>query len=230
MPTTMTRTFQAYEYHELSDRAKEKVQEWLWQGNHDWWDPTYDDFVLVAACFGITISTKARQTQGKTPRTIHDPEIWFSSHPWSAGYSGTFSLLDAATCEQKIKAHCEDELLLKMAAVLAADIAQFAVVGMQHIIEHGGCTLQITGNEYGVRNVEELELEESLAEAWDGDEVKRNALHGLNATIDATAKDLARWLEKQLRAEEEYQRSDEFCRETCEANEYKFEEDGTLIS
>lgn len=224
MPTTMTRTFQAYTFDELSDRAKDKVRDWLWEGNDYWWESTFDDFKMVAACFGIEISTSSNGIDAR-----QSDNIWFSSYPWGAGYSGRFRLLDAATCEARIKAYCEDEHLMKLAAALATEITQFAVVGLQHIIESGDFAVGIVGDDDGIKRVDEFEIDEALAEEWDGDPTKRNALASLNTVVEATVKDLARWLCKQLEAEEEYQRSDEAVRETCEGNEYRFEEDGSPI-
>lgn len=61
------------------------------------------------------------------------------------------------------------------------------------------------------------------------DEKEVNALaEEFMAIVEEKREELCDKLEKQGYAELEYQRSDEYIRESCEANDYTFEEDGTL--
>lgn len=225
MPKSIT--IQAYEYHELSDSAKGNIRQWLWAGDDTWWEYTYEDFVTVAKCLGFEVHTKARQTRGKAPRTVYDPDIWFdSNYGYTAGYNATWRLLDATHAVKQIKGHCRDKLLIRLATVLEAEIAKFAIVGLEPIMREGNVVVKIVGNEHGIEDgCDSLEWASDYAFT----EEQEQAAGSLGITVEATAKDLAKWLAKQLEAEAEYRQSDEACRETCEANEYLFDESGDII-
>ena len=65
-------TYKAYQFKELSDKAKEKALEWAHDLNtdHDWWEGVYDMWYEKLEAFGFT-----------------GCKIWFSGF-WSQGDGG----------------------------------------------------------------------------------------------------------------------------------------------
>lgn len=216
-----------FKFEELSERAKDTVRYWVNDNSLDWWDSIYDDFKQVAACFGFEIETKARTTS--RGHVVHDDCIWFEQrYGWTAGFNARFRLLDAIKAEEKVKDYAsQDEVLIKMARVLEVDIAKFAIVGLKHIIEQGDVWMDVRGDERGMSKDCTLIWNDSNDEDSLTD-VQQQAATALEATVQETAVDLARWLAKQLEAENDYRHSDEAVQEHCEANDYEFYEDGSI--
>ena len=69
----------AYQFAELSDKAKQKALETLSDINFhdDWFDAVYEDFKMICECLGITLKTR-RNGKSDTPC------IWFSGF-WNQG-------------------------------------------------------------------------------------------------------------------------------------------------
>jgi hypothetical protein len=215
MPKTIT--IVGYEFSELNEQARARVRQWYCDiMDNDWWDTTYEDFVIVAKALGFTIPTHYSA----------DPDIWFDTYPWSAGFSARWHLLDALGAEKKLAEHLTDECLQKLAIVLEAEIAKFAVEGLELVIREGNVMMPIHGNEQGIGK-------DSDSVEWSADyelsEQQTAAACSLEITVEATAMHLARWLTKQLEAEYEYQTSEENIKETCDANEWLFDENGKLL-
>lgn len=213
----------AYTFDELSDRAKDRVRDWLWQSG--WWDTIYADFVLVARAFGFEIEVKKRSALQKWTEL----SIWHTGNCYyTAGFNATWQLLNATQCVKKLKEHLNDDALEKLAASLEAEIAKFAIAGLELIIREGDAYALIKGNEHGV--LSDVNLEWHTTPGWpDLDIPQTEAACALASAVEQTAKTLARWLGKQLEAEETYIRSDDWVRETCEANDYLFDEDGGIL-
>lgn len=227
-----TKEITVYKFQELSPAAKDRVRHWLNDHDNDWWDYIYEDFIKVAECLGFEVSYRTRQVVGTAyprpggPTQIHDPEIYFSgNYGWTAGFKGRWRFLDATKAEEKIKEHAsEDELLHRIARVLEEEMAKFACVGLDVIIREGDIYADISGNEHGIGDIEVCWISD-----YELTEEQEQAAYGLHATVEATAKDLARWLAKQLEEEDRYRYSDEYVQEMCEGNDYEFDEDGELV-
>jgi hypothetical protein len=67
-----------YEFHELSDDAKELARAWFRDGagDWDWHDFIYDDFEEICRIFGIELKTCTVRLMGGGAR--QKPCIWFS--------------------------------------------------------------------------------------------------------------------------------------------------------
>lgn len=235
MPKTITR--EVYAFDELSDEAKERVKQWLREDDNDWYDSTFEDFIIVAAAFGFNIRTTSHTACRIRPPheqfTTTVPDIFFKSdYGWTAGFNARWSLLDATKAETAIKEHLDDELLNRMAKVMCVEIAKFTMVGLEPIVRAGGAYLDVLGSDSGIADCDGLCWDtEALDPGPDGEQLTPEqiaACQELNVTVEATAKDLARWLAKQLEAEDEYRWSDEAVKETCDGNAYYFNERGGI--
>lgn len=219
MPKIIKRT--VYQFGELSPEAKQAVVQKLWEWDNDWWGFSYEDFVTVAAAFGFEIDTR---TRGKhTERDI----CFKSNYGFCAGFNATWRLLDAVQCSKKIKEHLNDEELDKLAVALEAEMTKFAIVGLEPVIRNGGVYARIRGDEDGIKKDVNLDWD-----TQDPDELtqeQNDAAGSLAAVVESTAIALARWLAKQLEAESDYRQSEECAQETCEANEYWFDENGRMV-
>lgn len=219
-----------YKFEELSDRAKDRVRDWFREGDTDWWEFSYDDFIEVLKRFGFEIQMRSHTIRPyKGPeRTVQKPEIyWTQRYGWTAGFCARWRLLDAVNTEKKIKEHApEDELLHRIAKELDIEVAKFAIVGLEHIIREGDAIMDIKGDEDGIKSDPSIEFFNATTDEFN--EAQLQALTALETMVEATAKDLARWFAKQLEREDEYRSSDEAIQESCEANEYEFDEDGCI--
>lgn len=226
MPKTIT--IQAFTFQELSERAKDAVRSWLQESDYDWWDVIYEDFVIVAKCFGFEVNTHERYTTKKLSHPIYDSDIWFDSrYGYTAGFNAQWYLLDATHATKKLAEHLDDELLQRMAVVLEAEIAKFAIEGLEPIMREGNVVVKIVGDEHGVKDgCDSCEW----SSEYELTEEQQAAAGSLGITVEATAKDLAKWLAKQLESEADYRASDEAITELCDANEYLFDEDGRVVS
>ena len=67
-----------YEFHELSDAAKEKARAWFREGagDHDWHEFIYDDFEQICHILGIALRTRPVRLMGGGTR--QKPCIYFT--------------------------------------------------------------------------------------------------------------------------------------------------------
>ena len=227
MPRTRTVEQTVYQFHELSDRAKGRVRQWLWEGDYDWWDGVYEDFKIVAAALGFETHTDRRE--GINPHTkakyvVHDDRIWFNTYYCTtAGFDATWRA--AGVSREKLTEHIQDETLDALATTLEAALAQVTVAFGTGFAERNGC-IDIKGSERGV-SCQDIEWDDAPFDLLDDPQAA--AIDALAAAVESVARDLARWLAKALDAEAEYRQSDDCVQETCEANEYAFDESGRIL-
>lgn len=201
MPETIEIT--VYKFSELDDRAKERAMD-NWREHHldyDWWDCVYEDADQVAELLGIELSRKTRNT----------PTIWFNGfyHQGSgSSFEGSYSYAKGAV--KAIKEYApKDETLHQIARDLQ-DIQRKHFYGLRATIEPSNRETSIRVN---VENVHHIYGDASEA----AEEAITEAMNDFN-----------HWVFKRLESEYEYLMSDEAIAESIEANEARFEEDGTL--
>lgn len=201
MPETIEIT--VYKFSELDDRAKERAMD-NWRDGHldyDWWDAVYEDADRVAQILGIEIDRKGKST----------PAIYFSGfyhQGQGSSFEGSYSYAKGAV--KAIKEYApQDETLHRIARDLQ-DVQRKNFYGLRASITASNWETSIRVN---VENVQHIygdasdEAEEAITEAMN---------------------DFNHWVFERLGDEYEYLMSDEAIAESIEANEARFEEDGTL--
>ena len=209
-------TMTAYEFDELSDKAKEKAREW-WRnasaGDSDWSEYTIEEAVREAALMGIDITNKQ---DGRGDR------IYWSGF-WSQGdgacFEGTWRASDVkagkvadgwgespATTEIKRIAAKFDRI------AKAYPESSFSVKHSGHY-SHENCTdftFHFPDDNDGEDWPEDKRLE------WDAE----------CEALKEAAKDLMRWIYSRLEDAYEWQNADEQVDENIRANDYLFSEEG----
>jgi hypothetical protein len=208
----MSRVIQTtvYKFDELSDKAKERARDWYREGafDFDWWDGIYEDAATIANLMGINI--RQQPVKLMNGRTRYDPAIsfeGFSIQGSGASFEGQWIAENVEMGKVQDHAPTDKELhriAAEFEAVARLDPEASFTVKQSGRGSHEGCT----------------EFEINLPNVDEADE---------DATRDRlkeAARDLMRWIFKQLEAEWDYQNSDEQIDETIRANEYEFTEEG----
>jgi hypothetical protein len=213
-----------YTYQQLTDEAKEKVKQWwcehgLW---HKWYDDTYERFKEDGYALGFVID-KMNFTG-------------FYSQGDGACWSGQ---IDVATW---LKTHTEDSIARDAwCALIAEDFCDkhFSIHFRGHY-SHSN-TMICVGWDWIDANGEEDYLYLTKPSIFQGMHYKE--LHNLIRSTDfpytdpndieqagfESAKDYADELYKQLREEYEYLTSEESLIESCEANDWQFNNEGEMV-
>ncbi|ART99383.1 antitoxin of toxin-antitoxin stability system [Yoonia vestfoldensis] len=210
MPEVICTTI--YEFHELSDAAKEKARSWYRElGPHDdWWDAVYDDFECICDILGIRLKTTPVRLMGGGTRD--KPRIWFSGFSYQgdgACMEGFYSHARGAAA--RIRAHAPKDKTLhciadRMQAVQKRNFYQLAA----EISHRGRYYHEYTMSVDVTRDGPTCQLPTE-----DAEEIVTEAL-----------RDLARWLYHQLETEYDYLTSDQAIEDSIIANQYSFTETG----
>lgn len=201
-----------YEYHELSEDAKEYARqdyrESRFHNDDHWWDHVLEDAQRTAAVLGIEIRDSVFKThdggQGKAPA------IYFDLESRSCTFDGRYKYKPDAVIQ--IQAECNDEVLHALAVNLTvAQIQAKLTTGTTwHVDIHGNAGLKFS-----------MDVEPDN-EDYEG------VGTGELAFIDPLTR-FAVWIRKNLEAERDYQDSDEFIDQELEAQDWEFDEDGRKI-
>ncbi len=214
MPRTMVTETQVYKYEELDDEAKEKAYDkWRDVECQDWhWDYVYEDAERVATILGITFDT--RQVKLMNGSTRPEVCIWFSGF-WSQGdgacFEGTYRYAKGSAKEIR-KYAPQDKDLHSIADRLQAVQKKFLYRLRAHVTHRGhyyhaySTDISVYDSENEYRDIGDAE-----------DEVK------------GCLRDFMDWIYKQLKAEYEYQVSEEAFESAVECNDWEFDEDGNII-
>lgn len=203
----------AYQFSELSDKAKEQARDWYKQGafDYDWWDFVYDDAAAIAKLMGIDVMVgKATLNNGKV---VPKAAINFSGF-WSQGDGACFesSYTGVEGAEKAVKDYApQDTTLHAIARELDEVQAKYGygiTGGSKHTgrYSHSGC---MTCSFY---DQDDNEIADDDA-----------------ATMTGLFRDFADWIYRQLEKEYDWLNSDEQVDESITANEYEFDEDGKRI-
>jgi hypothetical protein len=206
----------AYEFNELSDKAKEKARDWYREhvncGDTGWSECTIEEAVTQGNLMGITF--KERRVPLMSGKTRGEPCIYwsgFSCQGDGACFEGTWRAGDVQA--DKVADGWGDDPAtteIKRIASVFGEIAKewptasFAVTHRGRYY-HEYCT------EFDVM------LDEDPDMVWD---------YAVVEELIETARDFMKWIYRQLEKEYEYRNSDECVDEEIEANEYLFTEDG----
>jgi hypothetical protein len=215
----------AYQYAELSDKAKEKARDWYRNasaGDSYWSESVIEDAATVAGFLGVTLRTHDVPLHGGGTR--RDPCIFFSGF-WSQGdgacFEGSWSAKDVNLAALKGYAPT-DKTLTQICTALADIAAEYP---------DASATIKHSGHYYhsGCMDVEAY----SGIYADDDDNETPSAQDRDNAFPDNEVRGelrrFADWIYRQLQAGYEYQNSDEQVAETIIVNEYEFTENGERI-
>lgn len=196
-----TITTSVFTFDELNDRAKESAREW-YRGCMDSieLDCTLEDIDTAAGILGISINGRAVKLYGGGTR--HEPAIYYDLDRGSGriSFNGTYSYAKGAT----------------------KSIREYAPIdGTLSIIADGLSAIQ-KNNFYGLSACIRTSNRESDIRV----EVESEHGDSVDDAVPELIRDFAAWAHSQLRAEWEYQYSDEAVDESIIANEYTFTEDG----
>jgi hypothetical protein len=192
-----------FTFDELDDRAKDRVRMWFSDrlGDYEWWDCCEADFKQTAKEQGFDV----------------DKTYWsgFSCQGDGASFDGSFRV------EGK-----EAEDLLN-----GTDLRRWTLIKADAALEHGivlvlgvGATIK----DSFARDIDiftDLDIPDELVDVFD----KFTWEAEVSDTVSELAHDISHDYYKSLREEYEYQTSDEAISEACEANEWKFDEDGNAV-
>ena len=194
----------AYQFAELSDKAKQKALETFRDINTDddfWFEHTLEDFDSICECLGIDIS----KGRGRTGKAIYFSG--FSSQGDGACFEGSYAYKKGATKAIRAYAGLDKELHRIADDLQALQKANFyqLTAGIEN--RHRGYSISVDVNRYDDKAISEA-TEDAVKELMN---------------------DLCSWLYKSLESEYDYMTSDAAIIETIEANEYEFDENGKRI-
>ncbi len=235
MPRTKQTT--VYTYDELSDKAKERARDWYREGNldYDWWDSVYED----AATRGQELGINLRQKTVKLMRggTKHDPEIYFEGfyhQGQGSSYCATWRMSDLQldVLRKKIGTKSENDKTLR----------QIADVLEKHATRYPNATAQVVSTrrsdsvnvevELGDRNIDnDFEFSAPLNDLEYGSPEYRalkSEENEVRTDIEEALSDFNHWIFRQLQLEYDWLNSDKQIEESIRANEYEFNEDGSV--
>ena len=221
---TITETYHAYTYDELTPKAQDKARDW-WrscddQDSYPWWDFVYEDFERICGVIGVELNTIQIPLMNGSTRP--QPDIRFSGF-WSQGdgasFTGTWTYKPDAITNIKEYAP-QDETLHRIATDLAIIQGQ-----LDCKTDHeGSASAEIA--RLSSHYVHASTMRAELAE-WESEHDETDKWDELSEGVTEAVRDLANWLYKTLEDEWNYRRSDEQVAENIRANEYEFLEDGT---
>ena len=201
---TITIQKEVFKFEELSDRAKDEVRHWLSDCDWDDFEWEYEDFVRMAEILGIEIDTRPIKLMGGSYH--NEPKISWSGFYHQGSYlvfEGRYRYAKGAV--KRIKAETNDETLIGIAEALQAAQRPYF-----YRLE----AVMSTRSDYMV--VEVMDREDSYREIPDTE-------------VEGAMRDFAQWMYNSLQAEYEYRNSDEYIKETCDANDYEFDNNGSIV-
>lgn len=209
----MSRTISTtvYKFSELSPEAQKRTIEANYDFNvdyGDWHDGVTEDFEEVAKILGIEFDTYGtRLMNGKTRQ---DPRIWysgFSSQGDGASFEGCWTYSKGMS--KKIREYAPQDTELHTIADKLTAIQKNWFYGIETRITKSGNY----SHEYTMRfehfHVSNYSLPDTVTEE-----------------IEEAMRDTARWYYSALESQYDYLTSEEAIRESLEANETEFDEDG----
>lgn len=213
-----TKTINVYSFDELSEKAKQKALENLYDINvdHDWCDFIYDDFKSICATIGVDADKK---------------EMFFSGFSHQGSGSCFYADIDLFKLIEGIK----NKEFLNYAPNLEKD-NRFNVSPCDvdkrvlNLIGEGiiDCSCSFVGRErsYSVKVDYTFDWQDNKCVNYEN--IMRQSLK-LEEWIEDIASELNSLLYSLLEKEYEYLTSEEAIIETIKSNEYEFDESGNLL-
>ena len=201
-----------YEFHEISDAAKDKARAWFREGvgDFDWHDFIFDDFQAICRILGIELRTRPVRLMGGGTR--QEPCIWFSgfcTQGDGACFEGWYRYENGSG--RRIREHAPQDTELHRIAVRLFEIQRDNFFQLRASINHRG--------RYSHAYSMEISVERD-SPVW-----RHMTVGAEDAVIDAL-RDLAHWLYRQLEREWNHMMSDEYADAGIAANEYTFTHSG----
>lgn len=208
-------TTTVYAYNELSDDAKERARQWYRDasaGDEFFAECVLDDAAEIADIMGIDLrQTRKTLADGKHR---YDPSIsysGFSSQGDGASFKGYYSYKKGAC--KALKAYAPKDVELQRICKALQD-------AQRKVFYSATCNIFQRGN-YSHSGTMQIELECK-------DNVSSELFDETEEEILQALRDFADWIYKQLESQYDYENSDSAVVESIEANEYEFNEDGTI--
>lgn len=211
MPETRTITQTVYTYQELDDQAKARVAEWL---NDDTFqiegdielftdpDPDYGNY----PAYVLPTYHDVQLMSGKRRRVVDHYAEWGRPYHLSVGYVFDIPLF--------MRTH---KIAGKYRAFYNAAV-------------RGEVTAQVTqGSKWTGYHRDQYNFLDLDADYWDDAEAYAAQLDDVRDLLAQDMQTRIDTLSDQLRQECEYHWSDEYIAETCDANEYRFTEEGVPV-
>lgn len=202
---TITKQYEAYEFSELSDSAKDNVRSWFAETlDYEWWDFTLDDFVSKMDELGIEID---KERGKKNSYMIH--------------FSGFYSQGDGAsfTAGMNVEKFLKSHKATKEYWLLYTNIIRDNIDLAAYVKENGRYFSMI--GDYDLN---------FYADVTDEKYNKIEKMAGKLAEFFLEkCRDYASDLYRDLENECDYLLSDESIVESCEANEYLFDSRGNIL-
>lgn len=212
-----TKTITLYSFDELSDKAKQKAIENLYDLNvdYEWWENTYDDFHSMAKYFGIDVDLKKTWFTG------------FYQQGQGSAYTADVDVIKLVAC---VKGHLWKEYAPKDTLSfydVTPNIERVCKLISKDFID-GSCYVEATNRETSIKVSFDYDIY-NTNERWDQEPANvLNAINDLEILVSDVCKTLNDWFFKNLQTEYDYLTSEEAIIESIQANDYTFTEDGKL--
>ena len=182
-----------YEFHELSDDAKEQARAWFREGvgDWDWHDSVYDDFEEICRIIGVELTTRPVPLMGGGTR--RKPCIYFSgfcSQGDGACFDGTYTYVNGAA--RRIRDYAPNDAELHAIADRLFEIQRPNFFQLRADTRH-------RGHYYHAYCME--------ISAWRDSPTRQDMTGEAEDTVTESLRDLARWLYRQLEREWDYMMS-----------------------
>lgn len=210
MPSIIETT--VYEFHELSDDAKEKARAWFREGlgDWDWHEFIFDDFEEICRILGFSLKTRSVRLMGGGTR--QKPCIYFSgfsSQGDGACFEASYAYEKGAP--RRIREHAPNECVLHRIADELQEAQRKSFFQLRGESRHRGRYYHAYSMDISVeRDSPAAQSISSSAEE----------------TVAESFRDLAVWLYRQLEREWDYMMGDDYADDGIVANEYTFTESG----
>lgn len=215
---TITETKTVFTFAELSEEAQSTALEKQAEFEGELWeyDMVYHDAGNIAEILGIDLRTRVIKLMNGSTRMGEN--IWFSGF-WSQGDGACFEgyYAYAKDSRKKIREYApQDEELHRIADELY-ELQKPCFFGLKAKMTHRG--------HYYHENCMEVDVSHAQDDAYNYRNWQDRALP--EEELTDLMRRFAKWIYRQLEADYDYRVSEEACRESIEANEYEFLEDGT---
>lgn len=213
-----------FEFHELSDPAKEKAREWWRRASGD--DNHWSECVIEASaaqgkCLGFDFNTRDIKLYGGGTR--QEPCIWwrgFHSQGDGACFEGAWRASDVKA-DKVADGWGESKETTEIKAIAKA----FARVAEQY--PDARFSVKHSGRYYHERSVDyDFGMFPDIDADLNWSEEKEEQYKEDIEQLQSLSRDFMRWIYRRLETAYEYEQSDECVDENIKANEYTFTEDG----
>lgn len=208
---TLTIEKTVYDFNELSESAQDRaLSQHAESLDYEWWD--YSDFLAVAEILGVEIKTRPTRRMDGTPGS-GEPCIWWS------GFSSQGDGLAFESHYRYAKGSC------KAIREYAGTDAELHRIADELYRAQKRAFYRLTATTDANRNYMRVEVSCTDHRGYEG---YAEVLDGATDAITDALRDLASWMYRSLEREYEYQTSREAFAESCEANEWQFDEFGNI--